>query len=60
MQANFRRRREEAYELAKSNSGTLRGRVWRCAHGVAAVNVYDTYFRARIGAWMDQVKEAWM
>jgi hypothetical protein len=43
----------------KSNSGKLRGRVWRCAHGVAAVDVNDTYFRARIGAWMDRVKESW-
>ena len=45
---------------AKSNSGKLRTRVWRCAHGVAAVDVYDTYFRARIDAWMKRVKEAWM
>jgi hypothetical protein len=43
----------------KSNSGRLRGRTWRCAHGVAAVDVYDTYFRARLGAWMDRIKESW-
>ena len=43
----------------KSNSGQLRSRVWRCAHGVAAVDVHDTYFRARIAAWMDRVKGSW-
>jgi hypothetical protein len=43
----------------KSNSGRLRGRTWRCAHGVAAVDLHDTYFRARLGAWMDRIKEGW-
>ena len=43
----------------KSNSGQLRGRVWRCAHGVASVEVHDTLFRARLQAWMDRVREAW-
>src|SRR5262249_29481470 len=38
----------------KTNSGELRTRTWRCAHGVAAVAVHDTQFRARLQAWMDQ------
>jgi AcrR family transcriptional regulator len=46
--------------VPKSNSGKLRARSWRCVHGVAAINVYDTYFRARLGAWMDQLTQAWM
>src|SRR6202035_5356093 len=37
----------------KSNSGKLRARTWRCAHGVASVDVHDTYFRARLGAWIE-------
>ena len=43
----------------KTNSGELRTRVWRCAHGVAAVDLHDTYFRARIGAWMDRIRSDW-
>jgi hypothetical protein len=43
----------------KSNSGGLRGRIWRCEHGVASVEVYDTELRARLGAWIDRVREAW-
>lgn len=43
----------------KSNSGQLRGRVWRCKYGVAAVQVYDTLLRARIQAWMDLVMAGW-
>ena len=43
----------------KSNSGQLRSRVWRCAHGVAAVTVHDTCFRARLQAWIDRVHETW-
>jgi hypothetical protein len=43
----------------KSNSGQLRARTWRCAHGVAAVTVHDTYFRARLQAWMDRTQEGW-
>jgi hypothetical protein len=44
----------------KSNSGELRGRVWRCANGGAAVTVYDTYLRSRLQAWMDRVHESWV
>jgi hypothetical protein len=43
----------------KSNSGQLRTRVWRCPHGVAAVDVHDTYLRARIQAWIDRLRESW-
>jgi transcriptional regulator with XRE-family HTH domain len=43
----------------KSNSGQLRARSWRCVHGVAAVDVHDTYLRARIQAWIDRVRETW-
>lgn len=43
----------------KSNSGQLRTRVWRCAHGVAAVDVYDTACRSRLQAWIDLVKSGW-
>jgi len=44
---------------AKSNSGGLRTRIWRCAHGVAAVEVYDTMLRARLQAWIDRIREDW-
>lgn len=43
----------------KSNSGELRTRVWRCEHGVASVEVYDTQLRARLGAWMDRIRSRW-
>jgi hypothetical protein len=46
--------------LPKSNSSQLRTRTWRCAHGVAAVDVHDTLFRARLQAWMDRVKGGWI
>jgi transcriptional regulator with XRE-family HTH domain len=45
---------------AKSNSGQLRTRVWRCKHGVAAVKVHDTYLRARLQAWMDCTHASWL
>lgn len=43
----------------KTNSSELRTRTWRCAHGVAAVAVHDTRFRARLQAWIDQMRDAW-
>jgi hypothetical protein len=43
----------------KGNSGQLRKRVWRCAHGVAAVTVYDTHLRSRLQAWMDRIHDSW-
>lgn len=44
----------------KSNSGQLAGRTWRSEHGVLTVTANDTLFRARLQAWMDQVKKAWL
>ena len=43
----------------KSNSNQLTGRTWRCEHGVLAVTVNDTLLRARIGGWMDSLRESW-
>lgn len=43
----------------KSNSGRLSGRTWRCEHGVLTVGSNDTYFRARLEAWMDCLRESW-
>jgi transcriptional regulator with XRE-family HTH domain len=43
----------------KTNSGQLRTREWRCEHGVASVEVYDTLLRARLAAWMDRVRTGW-
>jgi transcriptional regulator with XRE-family HTH domain len=43
----------------KSNSGQLRGRTWRCAHGVMTVKTYDTMLRARLQARIDRVHEDW-
>jgi AcrR family transcriptional regulator len=44
----------------KKNSGRLKGRVWRCTHGVIAVAAWDTLLRARLQAWMDCVQEQWL
>ena len=44
----------------KSNSGELRGRTWRCVHGVMQVAAYDTLFRARLQAWMDSLQRDWL
>ena len=43
----------------KSNSKRLTGRHWRSQHGVLAVTTSDTYFRARLQAWMDLVRSSW-
>jgi hypothetical protein len=45
---------------AKKNSGRLRGRTWRCVHGVIAVAAWDTLLRARLQAWMDCVQSQWL
>lgn len=45
--------------LRKSNSNQLTGRTWRSKYGVLAVRCSDTYFRAKIGAWMDLLKAEW-
>jgi hypothetical protein len=44
----------------KSNSGGLKGRVWRCEHGVLTVRACDTLLRAQLQAWMDCVQEQWL
>jgi hypothetical protein len=44
----------------KSNSGKLSGRTWQCKHGVLSVRANDTEFRARLQAWMDCTREAWL
>lgn len=43
----------------KSNSGALSGRHFRSQYGLLAVETGDTYFRARLQAWMDIVKSQW-
>ena len=45
---------------AKSNSGQLEGRTWRSRYGVCTVRTNDTYFRARLQAWMDCLKGEWL
>jgi excisionase family DNA binding protein len=44
----------------KSNSNQLAGRKWRSRYGVLTVVCRDTYFRARLQAWMDCVKDDWL
>jgi hypothetical protein len=43
----------------KTNSGQLKGRTWRSAHGVLTVATNDTYLRARLQAWMDRIRTEW-
>ena len=43
----------------KSNSGQLQGRIWRSRYGVLTVVVSDTYFRSRLQAWIDRIKDDW-
>ncbi|MCA0452403.1 MAG: hypothetical protein LCI00_00300 [Chloroflexi bacterium] len=45
--------------IRKSNSGQLAGRQFRSVHGLLTILVFDTYFRARLQAWMDIVKSQW-
>jgi hypothetical protein len=44
----------------KSNSGGLRGRRWRCRHGVLTVRTSDTALRSRLQGWMDAMKDSWV
>ena len=46
--------------LRKSNSNRMEGRSWPSEHGVLAVGSSDTYLRARLQAWMDLVRAAWV
>lgn len=43
----------------KTNSSELRSRTWRCVHGVAAVDIHQTTFRARLQAWIDLTMQSW-
>ncbi len=43
----------------KTNSGQLRFRTWRCAHGVLSIGVGDTLLRARLQAWIDRIRSEW-
>jgi hypothetical protein len=43
----------------KSNSNQLKGRNFRSVYGVLSIKTDDTYFRARLQAWMDFIKEQW-
>jgi transcriptional regulator with XRE-family HTH domain len=44
----------------KSNSNQLTGRTWRSRWGVLTVGCDDTYFRARLQAWMDRIRGEWL
>jgi len=50
---------EEIRIIRKSNSNQLSKRQFRSIHGVCAVRYGDTYFRARLQAWMDFIKSTW-
>lgn len=43
----------------KLNSGNLSGRRWRSVRGVITLRVNDTYFRARLQAWMVTLEREW-
>ena len=45
--------------LRKSNSGQLARRQFRSHYGLLSISVSDTYFRARLQAWMDFIKAQW-
>jgi hypothetical protein len=44
----------------KSNSNRLTGRTWRSRYGVLTVRSGDTYFRARLQAWIDRTTYEWL
>jgi hypothetical protein len=44
----------------KSNSNRLTGRTWRSTWGVLTIRSSDTYFRARLQAWIDRINEEWL
>lgn len=45
--------------IRKSNSNQLTGRNFRSVHGLLTVTFNETYFRARLEAWMDTVTAQW-
>ena len=44
----------------KSNSNQLAHRTWRSRWGVLTIRTSDTYFRARLQAWIDRIGEEWL
>lgn len=46
--------------LRKSNSNQLARRTWRSRWGVLTIRSSDTYFRARLQAWIDRINEEWL
>lgn len=44
----------------KSNSNQLKARKWRSRHGVMTIRTNDTYFRARLQAWVDCLRSEWL
>ena len=46
--------------LRKSNSNQLKARTWRSSHGVITARTNDTYFRARLQAWVDCLRRQWL
>jgi AcrR family transcriptional regulator len=52
--------RDEIRLQRKSNSNQLKGRKWRSEHGVLTVATNDTYFRARLQAWVDLLRKRWL
>jgi excisionase family DNA binding protein len=73
MQRKYRRMREEAYREGLRTYGALAVdpgfRDFLCLYiaegykrnrnGVCTVTVDDTDFRARLGAWMDEIRRGW-
>jgi transcriptional regulator with XRE-family HTH domain len=51
---------EEIRLQRKSNSNQLTGRTWRSRHGVLTIATSDTYFRARLQAWIDLTMDEWL
>jgi hypothetical protein len=50
---------ENIKAMRKSNSNELSGRQFRSVYGVVSISVADTYFRAKLQAWMDYIKAQW-
>jgi hypothetical protein len=46
--------------IRKSNSGQLKGRKFRSEWGVFTIRVSDTYFMAKIYAWLDYLRKQWL
>jgi transcriptional regulator with XRE-family HTH domain len=46
--------------IRKSNSGQLNGRKFRSEWGVFTIRANDTYFMAKIYAWLDYLKKQWL